>query len=331
MAKLNTVAMSGGIKVMYEKRLLWRALPRLVHGRWAKKATITRFGSAELRRYEGLSAVTNSLAEGSTPGENAAPTITTVTLDPSWYGAYLVLTDKFEAEQFDDMISETSGILGEQAGLSVDTLNRNVLITGGTAAYSGGVSAVTSLDSPAHDISYKDFVKQVFALMGNNALQIGGKFQVIAHPHSIATLFNDETFANLFIQASDGNAIRNGQIGSIMGCDIYVSSNAYESADGGYGSDDVYGMIFLGADAWGVAGMSGLEFSDVDNAGMEEYTMSGKPVNPVQIIVKGTDSGGVENALNQRGSIGWKATHGAEMLNANHAIILYHTNMFSAD
>jgi len=90
-------------------------------------------------------------------------------------------------------------------------------------------------------------------------------------------------------------------------------------------------MIFLGADAWGVAGMSGLEFSDVDNMGMEEYTMSGKPVNPVQIIVKGTDSGGVENALNQRGSIGWKATHDAEMLDADHCIILYHTNMFSAD
>jgi N4-gp56 family major capsid protein len=204
--------------------------------------------------------------------------------------------------------------------LSVDTLNRNVLVAGATAAYSGGVSAVGSLDSPAHDISYKDFVKQVFALMGNNALQIGGKFQVIAHPHSIATLFNDETFANLFIQASDGDAIRNGQIGSIMGCDIYVSSNAYESANAGAGST-----------AWGVAGMSGLEFGDVDNAGVEEYTMSGKPVNPVQIVVKGTDSGGVENALNQRGSIGWKATHDAEMLDADHAIILYHTNMFSDD
>jgi hypothetical protein len=90
MAKLNTVAMSDGIKVMYEKRLLWRALPRLVHGRWAKKATITRFGSAELRRYESLSAVTNSLAEGSTPGENSAPSITTITLDPAWYGETIV-------------------------------------------------------------------------------------------------------------------------------------------------------------------------------------------------------------------------------------------------
>lgn len=116
MAKLNTVAMSDGIKTMYEKRLLWRALPRLVHGRWAKKATITRFGSAELRRYESIPIVTNSLAEGSTPGESSAPSITTIVLDPEWYGSYLILTDKFEAEQFDDMISETSGILGEQAG-----------------------------------------------------------------------------------------------------------------------------------------------------------------------------------------------------------------------
>jgi N4-gp56 family major capsid protein len=331
-ANLNSVAMADGIKVLYEKRLLWRALPRLVHGRWAKKASISGFGSMELRRYESMSAVTNALGEGSTPGETSAPTITSVTLDPSWYGAFIIMTDKLEAEMFDSMISETSGILGEQCGLSIDTLNRNVLVAGATTAYSGGVSAIGSLDAPAHNISYKDFVKQVFALMANNALPINGRWVVIAHPHSVNALFNDELFANLFVQEQGESAIRNGKIGTILNCDIYISSNAYESANAGAGSTtDVYGMMFLGADAWGSAGMSGLEAADVDNAGVEEYTMSGKPVNPVQIIVKGTDSGGVENALNQRGSIGWKATHDAEMLDADHAIMLLHTNEFSDD
>jgi len=78
--------MSSGIKSLYEKRLLLRALSRLLHGRWACHASINGFGDLELRKYGALSAVTSALSEGSTPGENAAPTISTISLDPNYYG-----------------------------------------------------------------------------------------------------------------------------------------------------------------------------------------------------------------------------------------------------
>lgn len=105
------------------------------------------------------------------------------------------MTDRLEMERFDNIIAETSAILGEQAGLSIDTIIRNALVSGATAAYPSDVSAVGSLDAPAHNISYKDIVKQSFALQAANALPVdGGRFVVIMHPHSLATLFNDETF-----------------------------------------------------------------------------------------------------------------------------------------
>lgn len=78
--------MATSIKTMYEKRLLPRALPRLVHGRWGREAVWNGYGDYELRRFESLSAVTTSLGEGSTPSEGDAPKISTVTLDPVYYG-----------------------------------------------------------------------------------------------------------------------------------------------------------------------------------------------------------------------------------------------------
>lgn len=86
MANINETSMSTSIKTAYEKRLLPRALPRLVHGRWGREAIWNGYGDYELRRFESLSAVTSSLGEGSTPAEGAAPTISTVTLDPVYYG-----------------------------------------------------------------------------------------------------------------------------------------------------------------------------------------------------------------------------------------------------
>ena len=113
---INKTSMADTIFTKYEQRLLPRALPRLVHGRWGRVATWDKFGDYSLRRFENLSAVTSALGEGSTPGEADAPTITTVTLDPVYYGAFVQLTDEVQIESFDPILSEISSLLGEQVG-----------------------------------------------------------------------------------------------------------------------------------------------------------------------------------------------------------------------
>ena len=49
MADMNTTTLSSAIKTFYEKRLLTRAIPRYVHGRWAMKPRLNKFGSWEVR------------------------------------------------------------------------------------------------------------------------------------------------------------------------------------------------------------------------------------------------------------------------------------------
>jgi len=330
---VNATNMADAIKVMYEKRLLSRALPRLVHGRWGRPATLNKFGSMEIRKYSALSVISSTLGEGSTPSEQSAPSISTVTLDPNWYGAWIGITDQVQLESMDPLVIETSGILGEQAGLSADTLVRNALIAGATASYTGGVSAVASMDAPDCNIGYADVVKAIGTLEAANARPLdGGRFVLILHPHSYASLMQDATFVNLFTNESEPNALRTGKMGYLLNCDIYITSNAYESADAGVSSTtDVYGAIYIGADSFAVAGMAGLDVKNVDMAGTDEYTMTGKSVRPVDIIVKPVDSGGAENPLNQRGSIGWKMTHDCEILDSTWILNQYHTNVFSDD
>lgn len=330
MTNINKTTMADTIFTMYEKRLLPRALPRLVHGRWGREATWDKYGDYSLRRFESFDAVTSALGEGSTPAEGAQPTISTITLDPAWYGAFVELSDEVQVESFDPILSEITSLLGEQVGLSIDTLIRNALISGATAAYSGGQSAITSLAYPDHKISYKDIVQQISALMAANALHAdNGRFAVIIHPHTFATLMQDPVFVNLFTQETDASAIRNGKMGTLMQCDFYISSNAYESADAGSGSNDVYGALFIGDDAFATAGFTGLMANTTDNGGTEEYTNTGKQVKPIKIIVKPLGSGGTEDPLDQRGTAGWKATLDVEVLQSAWIRNLYHVNDFS--
>ena len=116
MANINKTSMADTIFTMYEKRLLPRALPRLVHGQAGREATWDKYGDYSLRRFESMSAVTSPLGEGSTPVEASTPTVTTITLDPSYYGAFVELTDEVQMESYDPILSEISSLLGEQVG-----------------------------------------------------------------------------------------------------------------------------------------------------------------------------------------------------------------------
>jgi len=46
---LNLTNFADAIKVQYERRLMTRALPRLIHGRWLTMARLNKVGSYELR------------------------------------------------------------------------------------------------------------------------------------------------------------------------------------------------------------------------------------------------------------------------------------------
>lgn len=337
MANNTQTTLADGIKTQYERRLLMRALPRLVHGRWGMQARLNKMGAYELRKFGALSAITSALGEGATPVEQAAISVSLVTLTPSFYGAWLGHTDELEMTAFDPIISEFSSILGEQAGLSADTLLRNAMTDGATKDYAGSASSRVTLDAPAHNLGYADFIKQVAALEAANALPVDGDdFICVMHSYTWASLMQDPTFVNLFIEAGEtgeSNPLRSGYVGRILRCKIFISSNSRSYADTGVDSSTTaFSLLFIARESYGYVGMAGSTFPQiVDNAPATAHNMTGQAVKPVEVIVKQLGSAGADDPLNQRATIGWKMSLGTGITNSAWIRDLEHTNVNSDD
>lgn len=331
-ASINTVTMSDAIKTQYEKRLQSRAIPRYVHGRWAVRARLSKNGTYELRKYGALTAQTTQLTQGTTPAETVAPTPTLMTVTPNFYGTWMGFSDLVDLMNFDPILSEMTGILGEQAGLSADVLVRNELVANATIDYSGGQSGVGTLASPTHDLSYTDIIKQYAALEAESALPVDGEdFILILHPHSYGTLMLDPTFVNLMVQEAPNTAIRNGYVGRLLRMKIFVSANVTEWADvGAGGTTDVYAAIFIGRESYGILGLTGYpEPASVDNQGPDGRPLTGQKLKPVEVIVKPVGSAGAADPLNQRGSLAWKMCLTPHIMNSAWIRVVKHTNVFS--
>lgn len=338
MAVMDRVAMASAVKTMYERRLLSRAVPRLIHGRFGVMARLTKYGSREWRKYGSLATVTTALTEGTTPAEQAAPTITLVTATPVYYGSWIGYTDAMDDTTFDPVVSEVAGILGEQAGVSVDTIIRNVLTAGATKDYSGNQSARNALISPQHNVTFQDFVKQVAALEAANALPADGDDYIcIMHPYTWASVMQDSVFAALFIEEAEQGStpIRTGYVGRILRCKIFVTANGRSYVDGGADSaSDVYSMLFIANESYGITGIAGSSPNlGVDSGGVNgrNLTGAGKRASPVDLIMKPVGSAGADDPLNQRGTIAWKVSEDTSVLNSAWIRDCEHTNDFSLD
>lgn len=324
MANLATTGFSDLITTLYEQRALTAASPRLVHARWAREAQYTGHNTYQLYRYSELSAVTTPLSEGNTPAETAAPTLSTVTITPKPYGAWLGYTQDLNLQTFSPVVSQVSQIMGRQAGLSVDTLVRTALHAGATVDYSGSAAARNEVTAV---VTYNDIVEQVAALQTQNAMPVeGGTFVVVCHPQAIAVLFKDTDFKTVFTREGSG-AIRNGLVGRLFNVDFYVTSNANVYVGAGASSKDVYTMLFIAAEAYGMAGFSGFMPSMGGFEGSGEYdNMTGKSASPISIITRALGETGFD-PLKQRGTIGWLLYEEEAILNSawlrsfEHAIV----------
>jgi N4-gp56 family major capsid protein len=337
MPNLNTTSFADVIQTQYESRLLERATPRLVHGRWCDRPRLSQSGVYEVRKYNSISAMTTPLQEGTTPNEQSAPTVTKITMTPLFYGAWIGHNELMPLEVMDPVISEVSGILGEQAGLSADTLIRDTLIAGATVDYSGSASARSGLKSPAHDLSFADLIKQLAELEMKGAMPADGdSFPVILTPYTWATLMLDPVFVAMFVQEAPDSALRNGYVGKLLRFRFYVSSNAKKYADAGDGgTTDVYTALILAARSHAVLGLAGYPEPNLGTDGGGDFNSNpnavdiGKSIKPVEIIAKQPGSAGALDPLNQRGTLAWKMNMSPKVVNADWIRVVEHTNLFS--
>ena len=293
--------LSAEMKTFYDMTLIDEAQANLVHDQFGQKRPIPQ-GSGktiEFRKFAPLAKATTPLTEGVTP-DGKSLTVSTITSTVNQYGDYITQSDVLELTALDNTILEATKLLGRQAGMTLDTVVRNVLQSGTNVTYCPKVAAdgteteVTSrsgLDTSCQ-LTVKVVQQVVAKLRAQNAPTIGGKYVAIIHPYVAYDLMRDPEWIDAHKYAKPDN-LYEGEIGEIAGV-RFVQTTEAKIYSGG-----VFGSLFLGEGAYGVTEISG---------------------GGLQTIVKQKGSGGTSDPLDQRSSVGWKAIKTAELLIPNYLV-----------
>lgn len=287
-------------KTFYDMTLIREASPQLVHHQFGQKKPIPANGgkTIEFRKFAPL-AKADKLTEGITP-DGKSLTVTAITAEVSQYGDYITMSDVLDLTAIDNVVVEATKLLGNQAGVTMDTVVRNALQAGNNVTYcpkkgaDGTETAVTSRNNLDETCQLTvDVVMQVVAkLRAQNAPTINGKYVAIIHPYVAYDLMRDPEWLDAHKYTKSEN-LYEGEIGEIAGVRFVQSSEA-KIYEGG-----VFGSLFFGDGAYGVTEVTG---------------------GGLQTIVKQKGSAGTADPLDQRSSVGWKAIETAELLIPNYLV-----------
>ena len=281
----GTSSLSDEMKVYYSDYLIDNAVPKLVHDQFGQKHPLPRNGGKviEFRKYSPLPKLLTPLTEGVTP-DGQSLTVTTVEATVDQYGGYVTISDMLQLTAIDNNMVQATKLLGNQAGASLDTITREVLNGGTNVVYAGGVSSRSALTADSK-LTVDDIKKAVRALKNQNAEKIGDSYVAIIHPDVTYDLTNDPAWQA--VKDYDPKDWYEGEIGKIAGV-RFVETTEAKIFEGG-----VYSTLILGDNAYGV--------TEVEGGGLQH-------------IVKQLGSAGAADALDQRATVGWKATKVAERL-----------------
>ena len=302
------------MKVYYSTYLIRLAEPLLVHDQFAQKHPIPKNGGKTIafRKYDSLPKALTPLTEGVTP-DGQKLTMDEITATVAQYGGFVELSDMLLLTAIDNNLMEATRLIAEQASKTLDTITREVLNGGTNVLYAEGqVSSRAALvggqESGNHYLTIDGVRKAVRFLKVMNARRINGDFAGIIHPDVAYDLMSDPKWVNVKTY-SDPSGIYNGEIGKIEGVRFVETSEAKVFAGEGASGRDVYSTLILGADAYGVTEITG---------------------GGLQHIVKQLGSGGTSDPLDQRATVGWKATKVAERLVEQYMVRIETTSTFTS-
>ena len=294
--------LSPEMKTFYEKVLLAKAGPKLVHGQFGEKKPIPEHGGKkiEFRMFTPIVKDTTPIVEGITPeGDNLD--VSKVEAEIQQYGKFVTQSDLLQMTAIDNTIVAVTKLLSNNAALTLDTVDRDALHLGTNVTYCPSVAApdaeITSRSALKNDslLTPAMIMRAATQLRASNAPTFpDGKYVAIIHPHVALDVMSDANWRKPH-EYVDTENIYNGELGEYGGVRFVSTSEAkiYGADDGAPSGLAVYGTLFLGEGAYATTEVSGL--------GLE-------------MIAKQLGSAGSNDPLNQRSTIGWKASRVTKIL-----------------
>ena len=277
-------------KTFYERALLERLLPQLNFYKDAtkKKLPKNQGRTMNFRRFNSLTAPGSSLTEGVTPDGNDL-NITTITATVAQEGDWVSISDLIQMTGIDPIVTETSELLGEEAGKVVDTRIQTAISSGTNVFYCGGAVSRAGIESATTKyLTAGDIKKIVRKLKNANAKRFSdGYYHMIIDPDIAYDLMGDTAWVDV-TKYCQPEKMEKGELGKMHGMKFYETTNL-SVVDSSTGSNklDVHIAYAYGKDAYACVDLEG---------------GAGKPA----IIIKPNGSAGSADPLDQKASVGWK-------------------------
>jgi len=295
----TTTQVDPGVQVLYDRVLLKRSQPFLIHEKAAQTRNMSKKSgnTIKFRRFASLTPATTPLTEGVTPpGQRASKTDLTAAVKQ--YGDFLHVSDWVDLTVEDSTLTEISEILGEQMGKSRDVLCRDILCACASAIDVSGTLSDLQVKTAIKTLVNNDaqFVTSlVRAGTGQGTVPVSPAYWVMSHTELIDDWQGCASWIPLRKYAKPDEA-DSAEWGSIEQARVLLSSQGYKDS-----SAFPYKIPVVGKNAYGVTEIEG---------------------GAAKNIVKPFGSGGTEDPLNQRATSGWKMTYVARILNDNFMLIL---------
>lgn len=298
MIKTTDSGLSVQMKTYYDRRLLERALPELLFSKFAQRRNIPMHGgkTIEFRKWTSLGVAKTPLTEGVPPALQSMSS-TAITATPVQQGGALTLSDVVQTTTIDPILEEASDLLGEQAGETIDELQRDVLVTGTNVLYGGDATSTATLDT-GDNMTIALLRRAVLELKLGRAKKIDGFYQAIIDPQ----VEHDITGTSEWVSANSGGErtgrIFDGSIGTLYGVKFWVTDKV-ATDDATPNTGTAHKTLIFGRNAFATVSLSG---------------------HNLQFIHKALGSAGAADPLNQYGSAGWKVMFTTRILNDNYMI-----------
>lgn len=290
--------LSPEMKTYYDMRLIDMASPQLVYDQFAQKRPIPKNGgkTIEFRKFSALPKATTPIQEGITPAGGSLE-VTAITATVEQYGYYIVQSDVLELTSLDNTIIEATKLLGRQAGVTLDTITRDIILSEASVFRMAGGG-----DTATANASVADVVKIAAELKAANAPTINGDYVAIIHPYVAHDLMRDPEWIDAHKYAQPENLYA-GEIGKVGGVRFVETSEAKIIENG------IFQCLFIGDGAYGTTEITG---------------------GGLQTIIKQKGSAGTADPLDQRSSVGWKAMKTAEVLVPEYMVVYECKSSFGA-
>lgn len=315
MANTGTAQVTQAVTEHFNKRLLMKAQPYLPHNKWADIADIPRNSGTLIRRrrYTLLTAATTPIVEGVTPDLQQLA-ITNVDTTVQEYGSGVLLTRKLLYTTLDPLLNEVNDLLAQNAGNTLDQLNRDELATTTTKQYASTATSTGTVSSTMK-LTKDEIMQAVRTLKNNNAMKITSmvdssdgfnsspipaSFIGLVHPNSTYDLKNITGFVRVEEYGSQKAAMEN-EVGTLDEVRFIESTNAKVRSAEGAGSIDVYSTIILAKEAYMNSRIAG---------------------EGLRNIIEGP--GGNSDPFHQRTTSVWFATFATNILNDNFLVDIQH-------